>query len=93
MREHHERVDHLPGVTRRVAEIGVDAAEAGDRLSYELDTPGAQPVIGGATIVDDKHEGGMAPFATIPRMVCAVAASSTGSCVIPVGRIGAPLSG
>jgi hypothetical protein len=35
----------------------------------------------------------MAPFATIPRMVCAVAASSTGSCVIPVGRIGAPLSG
>jgi hypothetical protein len=58
LRVHHGRASiifqALPDGTRK---IGVDAAEAGGRLRYELDALGAQLVIGGATIVDDKHKG------------------------------------
>src|SRR5438876_8933381 len=50
------RLDHLPAVSRRVAEAGVHGAVAVHGLLRELHSQAAHPVVGGAAVVHDEHE-------------------------------------
>src|SRR5262245_17138483 len=51
-------LDHLPPVSRGIAEAGVHRAEAIYGLLNELHSARAESIVGGAAVVDDQHERG-----------------------------------